>query len=91
MAPEQALGKIVDKRADIWAFGAVLYEMLTSERAFKGEDISDTLAAWFQTQGVLLGMQRSDTVTVDHFAADLCAVRQPVRRAVVSRAQDAPV
>ena len=45
MAPEQAKGKSVDRRADIWAFGVVLYEMLTAERCFKGEDISDTLAA----------------------------------------------
>ncbi len=45
MAPEQARGRPVDKRADIWAFGVVLYEMLTGERAFKGEDPSDVLAA----------------------------------------------
>ncbi len=45
MAPEQAKGRPVDKRADIWAFGAVLYEMLTGRRAFAGEDISDTLAS----------------------------------------------
>ena len=45
MAPEQAKGKAVDKRADIWAFGCVLYEMLTGRRAFEGEDVSDTLAA----------------------------------------------
>jgi eukaryotic-like serine/threonine-protein kinase len=45
MAPEQARGKAVDKRADIWAFGAVLYEMLTGCRAFPGDEISDVLAA----------------------------------------------
>jgi serine/threonine protein kinase len=44
MAPEQAKGKRVDKRSDVWAFGCVLYEMLTGKRAFEGEDISDTLA-----------------------------------------------
>ncbi len=45
MAPEQARGKPVDKRADIWAFGVVLYEMLSGRRLFSGETISDTLAA----------------------------------------------
>src|SRR5262249_23122766 len=45
MSPEQAKGRPVDKRADIWAFGCVVYEMLTGRRAFEGEDVSDTLAA----------------------------------------------
>ncbi|MBK9243217.1 MAG: serine/threonine-protein kinase [Acidobacteria bacterium] len=44
MAPEQARGRAVDRRADIWAFGVVLYEMLTGSRGFEGEDISVTLA-----------------------------------------------
>ena len=45
MAPEQAKGKVVDKRADVWAFGAVLFEMLTGQKPFTGKDVSDTLAA----------------------------------------------
>jgi serine/threonine-protein kinase len=45
MSPEQAKGRPADKRSDVWAFGCVLYEMLTGRRAFEGDDVSDTLAA----------------------------------------------
>ena len=44
MAPEQAKGKVADKRADVWAFGVVLYEMLTGRRTFEGGDVSEVMA-----------------------------------------------
>ncbi len=50
MAPEQARGSVVDKRADLWAFGVVCYEMLTGTRLFEGVTISDTLAAVLKTE-----------------------------------------
>ncbi len=49
MSPEQARGKTVDRRADIWSFGVVLFEMLTGTRLFAGETVSDTLAAVLKT------------------------------------------
>ena len=62
MSPEQARGKTVDKRADIWAFGAVLYEMITGRRLFEGEDVSTTLAAVIKEEprwdGIPLNAQR---------------------------------
>jgi serine/threonine protein kinase len=45
MSPEQARGKPVDRRADVWAFGCILYEMVTGRRVFTGEGVSDTIAA----------------------------------------------
>jgi eukaryotic-like serine/threonine-protein kinase len=45
MSPEQTKGRPMDKRSDVWAFGCILYEMLTGTRAFGGDDVSDTLAA----------------------------------------------
>ena len=50
MSPEQAKGKQVDKRTDIWAFGAVLYEMLTGTKAFPGDDVSEILASVIKSE-----------------------------------------
>jgi serine/threonine-protein kinase len=50
MSPEQAKGREADKRSDVWAFGAVFYEMLTARRAFEGEDMSDTLASVLKSE-----------------------------------------
>ncbi len=55
MSPEQARGKVVDKRADIWSFGVVLHEMVTGRRLFRGEDLTETLAAVVMQQPDLSG------------------------------------
>ena len=45
MSPEQARGQMIDQRADIWAFGCVVYEMLTGRQAYRGDHVSDILAS----------------------------------------------
>jgi len=56
MSPEQARGKMTDKRADIWAFGVVLYEMVTGRQLFQGEDVPLTLAAVVMKEPDLTGV-----------------------------------
>ena len=50
MSPEQARGKVVDEQTDIWAFGCVLFEMLTGKRAFTGDTVSDVVAGILKTE-----------------------------------------
>jgi Tol biopolymer transport system component len=59
MSPEQAKGKAVDKRTDIWAFGAVLYELLTGKAAFQGEDVGDILAEVVKAEPAWNGLSKS--------------------------------
>lgn len=58
MAPEQAKGRVVDKRADVWAFGCVLYEMLIGRRAFNGESTTEVIAAVLEREPDLARLPR---------------------------------
>jgi eukaryotic-like serine/threonine-protein kinase len=78
MSPEQARGKPVDKRADIWAFGVVLLEMLTGKRLFEGETVSDVLAGVLKNE-VDFGALPESTPP---------AVRQLLRRCLERNARD---
>jgi eukaryotic-like serine/threonine-protein kinase len=64
MSPEQAKGKSVDRRTDIWAFGCVLYEMLTGKMAFSGETVTDTLAAVIRAEPDWTAMPKDTPVHV---------------------------
>ncbi len=79
MSPEQAKGKVVDKRADVWSFGCVLYEMLTGRRAFVGDDVSDTLAAVLRAE-VDLDALPEETPARLHQVLRVCLQRDPKRR-----------
>jgi hypothetical protein len=79
MAPEQAKGRPVDKRADIWAFGVVLYEMLTGARLFQAEDVSETLAAVLTRDVHASVMTARIPSSLRALVAD-CLVRDPRKR-----------
>ncbi len=79
MAPEQARGAAVDKRADIWAFGVVFYEMLTGERLFEGDSVVDTLSAVMR-QEIDLGRLPAGTPVAIRQLLRRCLERHPKNR-----------
>ncbi len=79
MAPEQARGQAVDKRADIWAFGVVLFEMLTGRRLFEGEFVTDVLANVLKTE-VDFGALPADTPVAMRRLLRRCLERDPKSR-----------
>src|SRR4029453_5641603 len=88
MSPEQARGQVVDKRADIWAFGSVLYEMLTGARAFGRDSFSDTIAAVVRREIDWQKLPRDTPPRVRQLLESLNARRDgsPPRRRTLSRA-----
>jgi serine/threonine-protein kinase len=79
MSPEQARGKPVDKRADVWAFGCLLYEMLTGQGAFIGEDVTTTLARVIEREPDLSTLPRHLPPTIRGTLA-LCLQKDPEKR-----------
>ncbi|HEX5217385.1 MAG TPA: protein kinase [Vicinamibacterales bacterium] len=79
MAPEQARGKVVDRRADIWSFGVVLTEMLTGERAFKGDDVTEVLAKVIEREPDLSKLPGSTPAEVRKLIAR-CLMKDPKQR-----------
>jgi serine/threonine-protein kinase len=79
ISPEQARGGTVDKRADIWAFGVVLFEMLTGKRLFTGETVSDTLAAVLRQEIDWKALPASTPPGL-RFVLERCLNRDPKKR-----------
>ena len=79
MSPEQARGKAVDKRTDIWAFGCVLYEMLTARPPFRGETVSDTIAGILEREADWSALPAETTVSIRRLL-QRCLEKDPKRR-----------
>ena len=79
MSPEQASGQATDQRADLWAFGVVLYEMLAGKRAFEGEDVSDTLAAVLTREPDFAALPATTPASIVSLLRH-CLERDPKRR-----------
>jgi Tol biopolymer transport system component len=101
MSPEQARGTPVDSRADVWAFGCILFEMLTGQRAFEGETVSDTIAKILEREPPWTALPRSTPARVRRLVRrclekdstrrlqDLGEARVALDRALATRAQSA--
>jgi serine/threonine-protein kinase len=79
MSPEQARGRPVDERADIWAFGCVLYEMLTGQAAFGGEDATSTVARVLEREPDMRDLPRGVAPSVRR-TIELCLQKDPKKR-----------
>jgi serine/threonine-protein kinase len=79
VAPEQARGKPADRRADIWAFGVVLFEMLTGKRAFRGDDISTTLASVLKSEPDWSALPKTTPLSLRRLVSR-CLNRDPKNR-----------
>ena len=79
MSPEQARGQVVDKRTDIWAFGCVLYEMLTGRAAFMGATVSDTIVAVLGSEPEWDALPRGTPASV-RLLLQRCLDKDPKRR-----------
>ena len=79
MSPEQAKGRVADKRSDVWAFGCVLYEMLTGTRAFAGGTVPETLALVLTREPDWLALP-SDVPTVVRTLLEGCLAKDPRKR-----------
>ncbi len=79
MSPEQARGKAVDQRTDVWAFGCLLFEMLTGKRAFFGETVSDTLAAVLRGEPEMAALPAATPASLRRLIRR-CLEKDPERR-----------
>jgi serine/threonine protein kinase len=94
MAPEQARGRPATRRSDIWALGCVLFEMLTGERAFAGDDVSETLAGVLKTEPAWSVLSRHSVPPTLHRLLRRALAKDPARRldsaaAIVLELEDA--
>ncbi len=79
MSPEQARGKVVDRRADIWAFGVVVYEMLSGQRAFDGDTITDVIAAVVTREPTWAALPADTPVAIGRLLRR-CLMKAPEKR-----------